>query len=325
MDAAREEYGGHGEIMMCDCTEKISLLVDGELSASDAREVERHLLTCAECQRTRADFLSVRSELSAFRSSAPQIALRKELARILGPGATELPAAPRKRSFAWSFGPAAAFATLIIASAVIALLFVRPFTKQQPMDTGAVATASPQPVTTGPESKPSPVPEESPRKETPAEQTKEPKNGPASPSRRRGPVSAPAQKPGEQFALNTEPVRSADAQTMTVLHFEKSEFLLRSFRNVRIDSGSIAEVGYEKKRAQQLVYQNMILRREAEASGDVQTSTLLESLEPILLDIANLPEKPREHDVQVIKDRVERKNIVPLLQVNSAALARALD
>jgi hypothetical protein len=311
--------------MMCDCTEKISLLVDGELSASDAREVERHLLTCEECQRTRADFLSVRSELSAFRSSAPQIALRKELARILGPGATELPSAPRKRSFAWSFGPAAAFATLIIASAVIALLFVRPFTKQQQMGTGAVATASPQPVTTGPESKPSPVPEESPRKETPAEQTKEPKNGPASPSRRRGPVSAPAPKPGEQFALNTEPVRSADAQTMTVLHFEKSEFLLRSFRNVRIDSGSVAEVKYEKKRAQQLVYQNMILRREAEASGDVQTSTLLESLEPILLDIANLPEKPRDRDVQVIKDRVERKNIVPLLQVNSAALARALD
>jgi hypothetical protein len=29
--------------------------------------------------------------------------------------------------------------------------------------------------------------------------------------------------------------------------------------------------------------------------------------------------------VQVIKDRVARKNIVPLLQVNSAALARALD
>jgi len=112
---------------------------------------------------------------------------------------------------------------------------------------------------------------------------------------------------------------------MTVTHFEKSEILLRSFRNVRIESGSVAEVKYEKKRAQQLVYQNMILRREADASGDIQSSTLLESLEPILLDIANLPEKPTESDVQVIKDRVERKNIVPLLQVNSAALARALD
>lgn len=308
--------------MMCDCTEKISLWVDGELSPNDAKEVERHLLTCAECQQTRADFLSVRSELSSFRSSAPQIALRNELAKLLAPGNRELPVARRRRSLVWSFGPAAAFATLIIASAVIALLFFKSSSKQQTVDSHVLATASP--VANGTNAKPSPAPtEESPKKESPKEQTKEPKNGPSAPSRRPGPIPTP--RPGEQFALIPEPVRPADAQTMTVMHFEKSGFLLRSFRNVRIKDGSVAEVKYEKKRAQQLVYQNMILRREADASGDIQSSTLLESLEPILLDIANLPEKPSEKDVQVIKDRVERKNIVPLLQVNSAVLARALD
>jgi hypothetical protein len=52
---------------------------------------------------------------------------------------------------------------------------------------------------------------------------------------------------------------------------------------------------------------------------------LLESLEPILLDIANLPDKPDRDAVRVIRDRVERTNIVALLQVNSTALARALD
>jgi hypothetical protein len=310
--------------MMCDCTEKISLLVDGELSPNDAREVERHLLTCAECQQTRADFLSVRSELLSFRSNAPQIELRSELAKILAPGNGELPVARRRRSLVWSFGPAAAFATLIIACGVIALLFVRSSSKQQPVDSRVVATATPQPIANGANAKPSPAPpEESPKINNPNEQTKEPKKAPASPSRRPGP--APTPRPGEQFALIPEPVRPADAQTMTAMHFEKSEILLRSFRNVRLESGAVAEVKYEKKRAQQLVYQNMILRREADASGDVQSSTLLESLEPILLDIANLPEKPTPNDVQLIKDRVERKNIVPLLQVNSAALARALD
>ena len=310
--------------MMCDCTEKISLWVDGELSPNDAKEVERHLLTCAECQRTRADFLSVRTELSSFRSRAPQIALRNELAKLLAPGNRELPVARRRGSLVWSFGPAAAFATLIIASTVIALLFFKSSSKQQTVDSHVIATASPDPIANGTNAKPSPAPtEESPKKESPKEQTKEPKNAPSSPSRRPGPIPTP--RPGEQFALIPEPVRPADAQTMTVMHFEKSEFLLRSFRNERIKAGSVAEVKYEKKRAQQLVYQNMILRREADASGDIQSSTLLESLEPILLDIANLPEKPSENDVQVIKDRVERKNIVPLLQVNSAALARALD
>ena len=67
---------------------------------------------------------------------------------------------------------------------------------------------------------------------------------------------------------------------------------------------------------------NILLRREADASGDVQVSTLLESLEPILLDIANLPDQPHDEDVKAIKERVERKNLVALLQVNSA-LARA--
>jgi hypothetical protein len=113
---------------------------------------------------------------------------------------------------------------------------------------------------------------------------------------------------------------------MTAIHFQKSELLLRSFRNVRLSAtGSSTEISYEKKRAQQLVYQNMILRREADAAGDVQIASLLENLEPILIDIANLPDKPRQTDVRVIKDRVERKNIVALLQVNSTALARALD
>jgi hypothetical protein len=113
---------------------------------------------------------------------------------------------------------------------------------------------------------------------------------------------------------------------MTAMHFEKSETLLRSFRNMRLnESGTTAEVAYERKRAQQLVVQNMMLRREADTSGDVQISSLLESLEPILIDIANLPDKPDEDAVRVIRERVERKNIVALLQVNSNALARALD
>ena len=113
---------------------------------------------------------------------------------------------------------------------------------------------------------------------------------------------------------------------MTALHFEKAETLLRAFRNVRLDEpDSATEVGYERQRARQLVYQNMMLRREADAAGDVQISSLLENLEPILLDIANLPDKPDDGAVRVIRERVERKNIVGLLQVNSTALARALD
>jgi hypothetical protein len=148
-------------------------------------------------------------------------------------------------------------------------------------------------------------------------------------------------KPGEQFAtipktivpktivpktIVPETIRSADAQTLTALHFEKAENLLRAFRNVRLsDADAASEVRYERQRAKQLIYQNMMLRREADAAGDIQIATLLDSLEPILLDISNLPDRPDEDTVRVIRERVERKNIVALLQINSTALARALD
>jgi hypothetical protein len=161
----------------------------------------------------------------------------------------------------------------------------------------------------------------------PDKQTEAPKPKPT--PARRPLVREP--KPGEQFAAipktpDPETIRSADAQTMTALHFEKAENLLRAFRNVRLDDADAAvEVRYERKRAEQLIYQNMMLRREADAAGDVQIASLLDSLEPILLDIANLPDRPDEDTVRVIRERVERKNIVALLQINSTALARALD
>ena len=118
----------------------------------------------------------------------------------------------------------------------------------------------------------------------------------------------------------------ADTQTLTARHVEQAELLLRSFRNARVGGQDAAsDLAHERRRAQQLLYANIVLRREAAAAGDVQVSSLLDSLEPILLDIANLPDGAAAEDVRAIKERVERKHLVALLQVNSAALARAYD
>jgi hypothetical protein len=82
-----------------------------------------------------------------------------------------------------------------------------------------------------------------------------------------------------------------------------------------------AEIGYEKRLAQQLVYQNMMLRREADAAGArshrcVTSAYLTRHCQPSCKAGAQRSESDQ--------DRVERKNIVALLQVNSTALARAL-
>jgi len=315
--------------MSCNFTEKISSLIDGELTQVEAREVERHLLSCGECEQLRADFLNLRSEIAAFETSLQPAVQNRALKKILS---TErrVPV----RGLQWSFATQAiAFVALLIAGAVLSLMLF-PSSDKSPKSTARadlhpaapLPSASVQPKAT-PEESPKPAPKE----------VNNPRSAP-SPAKR-PPVREP--KPGEQFAAIPETVRPADArpgdarpadarpadaQTMTAMHFDKAETLLVGFRNVRLNEpGTAEEIAYERKRAQQLVYQNMILRREAEASGDIQTESLLESLEPILLDIANLADKPNKDAVRVIRERVERKNIVPLLRVNSTALARALD
>ena len=311
--------------MSCSFTEKVSSLIDGELSATETREVERHLLSCIECQQMRADFLNLRSQITRFETSLQPEVQNRALKKILATRERRVPA----RGLQWSFGTqAVAFASLMIVAAIIgALIYLNTNTPEQ--HTAVAGASSPLPTATAepskqPEAKASPEPSKENAPNKGEENT--PRRAPSTPVKRPL-VREP--KPGEQFASipdAPETMRSADAQTMTAMHFEKSETLLRAFRNARLDEpGGVPEVSYERKRAQQLIVQNMMLRREADAAGDVQISSLLESLEPILIDIANLPTKPDKDAVRAIRERVERKNIVALLQVNSTALARALD
>jgi hypothetical protein len=303
--------------MNCSFTEKISSLIDGELSQAEAREVERHLVGCHECQAVRADFLNLRSQIAGIQTSLQPAVQNRVLKKILGSDRR----APARR-LQWSFGPAAvAFAALLIVAALIGFLMYRNSNTRKPEQHLAVQAPSPAPSATVEQNKQPPQPEASPSPKKGNEESS-PRRVPSTPKRPL--VREP--KPGEQFASIPVPAHSADPQTMTAMHFEKSETLLVAFRNVRLDEpGATAEVNHERKRAKQLVLQNMMLRREAEAAGDVQTSSLLESLEPILIDIANLPDRPKSDAVRDIRQRVERKNIVPLLRVNSAVIARALD
>jgi hypothetical protein len=335
--------------MSCDYNEKVSLLIDGELPATEARLVEHHLTECVECQMLRADFLSLRSQIGDYAPALAPAAQRHALAKILSrQGVTTGRSRRSIRDLVWGFNPSwvAAAAGLIIVAALITLVLYRNshlgvVPQQVKVDQSAVSV--PTPIVDGTKSptptSPAEVAVNGKRNLPTARQPRGSLKGsvnlnPASAQRIAAaapplanevvPVDLGAQ--GNAGVADIARVRSVDAETMTATHLEKSELLLRAFRNLRLaERGVSAEVGYERNRAQQLVYQNIILRREADSAGDVEVATLLGSLEPILLDIANLPEHPQDEDIHAIQKRVERKNIVALLQVNSTALARALD
>src|ERR1051325_4218051 len=108
--------------MACELKEKISALIDGELATTEAREVERHLIGCTQCQEARADFLSVRSQLNDVAIPFDPVGQREALARIVGKkkGASQ-------PGWRWVFNPAVAgvAAMLIVAVGVALWLYPR--------------------------------------------------------------------------------------------------------------------------------------------------------------------------------------------------------
>jgi hypothetical protein len=99
-------------------------------------------------------------------------------------------------------------------------------------------------------------------------------------------------------------------------HVEQTQMLLRSFQNSRTaDDTNTVNVAYERKLSRKLLAENATLRLDAETRGDKDTRQVLDSIEPFLLDIANLREQPSREEVRSIKERVTKNEIIAALQV----------
>jgi len=119
-------------------------------------------------------------------------------------------------------------------------------------------------------------------------------------------------------AAERQPLVNPFIDVETARHIERAQLLLRSFRNTRDGSPKPdPDIAYEKQQSRGLLARNILLRRDAEARGNIPAEDLLGSLEPFLLDIANLPDRPSRDDVLAIKERMHKKEIVSALQVYS--------
>lgn len=100
----------------------------------------------------------------------------------------------------------------------------------------------------------------------------------------------------------------------TFHHLEQTQNLLRSIRNATVSDGDEEiDVTYDKALSQRLLNENVVLRRDAEMKAKYPTKTLLADLEPLLIDIANLPDHARPEEVRAIKERVDKTEIVAAL------------
>lgn len=374
--------------MKCVWTQKVSLLIDGELDRAESREVEQHLADCGDCQEARADFLSLRRQIAAYQIDLDAFAGQRALKRILAAGASggkiekgkDGASSRRGGRFAGVFGmprlsPVGLAALLLLLvgvaaglvslnnsrrpSAEIAKTVPTPAPTVAANDSNARAndggggetvagnkqkqasegTGEPAVRTGGTGATGERTRVRAPRVESASGKVK--KSPPAlhrSPSD--VPVAETASNDNATFKSGVSPFESGDAgddlltrrgrdikdDSKTARHVEQAQLLLRSFRNARLsdaDSRASSDLAYDKRQSKKLLYQNIVLRREAASRGNLPVESLLDSLEPILIDIANLPDKPAPEDVRAINERMRRKNLVAMLQISSVESAAA--
>lgn len=122
-------------------------------------------------------------------------------------------------------------------------------------------------------------------------------------------AAAPA---GDLVASNARPLEPEEKDVAR--HVERAQMLLRSIKNARAGDAD-SDISYEKNLSRKLLAENATLQLEAEVKGDKETQQVLDRIEPFLLEIANMGEKPSREEVRSIQERVRKNEIVAALEV----------
>jgi hypothetical protein len=131
-------------------------------------------------------------------------------------------------------------------------------------------------------------------------------------------ASQPSPVSAAPYAAERLRATASDPALRIGRHAERVERLLRSFRNARLnDHDPTLDVADARRLSKRLLYSNIALRREAAGAGDRPVEGLLDTVEPILLDISNLPNNPSPDAVGSIKERIRRRQLVGILQAQT--------
>jgi anti-sigma factor RsiW len=282
--------------MKCEgCLELLEEYLDGELAAETHEQIDAHLMKCSECS---ASFATLTAEQQMFARYDRKLEVPPFMwTRVAAHTTPERNVT--KRGWLATLFRKPSLASAIAVALIVGLIGVVYFlTKHKTPEPNLAKTPthvpSPNPV-------PQPVQSAVPDREVIVSRKK---NG----SRVKPPVAHVP--PDESDVLSSDLAYLDMDDQDTAKHIEQTQNFLRSIKNVAIaDGDDEIDVTYDKALSRRLLNENVVLRRDAEMKAKFPTKTLLADLEPLLIDIANLPDHARAEDVRVIKERVQKTEI----------------
>jgi hypothetical protein len=117
----------------------------------------------------------------------------------------------------------------------------------------------------------------------------------------------PKAQPGTQTA-NAGQVRERILLVAVGDHLERSQAVLLELVNAQ--PGESLNVASERERAGDLVADNRLYRQTAARAGDERVSSVLDELEPVLLEIAHGPDLLTPEEVESLRQRIEGGGIL---------------
>ena len=126
-------------------------------------------------------------------------------------------------------------------------------------------------------------------------------------------TAAPAGTP-----VSSTPAQQQQARDRVLLivvgdHFDESERVLVELTN--LNPGEGVDISAERGRAEELLASNRLYRQNARQRGEENVATLLDELEPVLIEIAHAPSQLSAEELRSIQKRVEKKGLVFKLRV----------
>lgn len=105
-------------------------------------------------------------------------------------------------------------------------------------------------------------------------------------------------------------------------HLERSQTVLAELANAGTPTGKL-DISYERQAAEDLVESNRLYRQTASASGDVATESLLDELEPVLLEIAHSPTELSAGELKSLRSQIEDRGILFKVKVFGTRVAQS--